>query len=184
MENSDKNLLNSGAAETAKPTGLAAGGLRVVKPAVLVGLGLLAAGAGAPVLAAPATNDSYTTPLNTPLSGVNVTDNDSITPGNTYTVVMLTEPPASAGVANLNYDGLLTFFPAPGFSGTTTLTYNLDDVVAGSNTTATVTITVGAPPPPPPAPVTAVPTLAPLAIGGLGALVALLGARRRPKKED
>ncbi|MET4575794.1 Ig-like domain-containing protein [Ottowia thiooxydans] len=175
MEKTDKNLLNSG---NTKPIQHTTGGLRVVNPAVLVGLGMLAAGTAAPVQAGPAADDSYTTSINTPVTGVNVTTNDSIE-GNTYSVMIVTPPAPASGTATLTPEGLLTFTPAPGFSGTATLLYALGEEFPDSNSAATVTITVAAP-----APVTAVPALAPLAVGGLGALVALLGARRRVKKED
>lgn len=148
------------------------GGLRVVNPAVLMGLGILAAGTAAPVQAGPAVDDAYTTTVNTPLTGVNVTVNDSVVGGNSF-VQIITPPLPASGTANLDPSGALTFTPAPGFTGTATLTYNLVDQSADPNSVANVTITVA-----PPA-VTAVPTLTPVAIGGLGALVALLGARRR-----
>lgn len=157
------------------------GGLKVVSPAVLMGLGILAASAAAPVHAGPALDDVYSTPLNTPLTGVNVTTNDSPF-GNSYSVSIVTPVDPAAGTATLEADGELTFTPVTGFAGTASLSYRLLDGSAAPNTVADVTITVTAPPAPPPP--TPVPTLAPLAVGGLGALVALLGARRRQAQKD
>lgn len=152
-------------------------GLKVVNPAVLMSLGILAAGVSTPVQAGPAVDDAYNTTMNTPLTGVNVTVNDNV-PGNSIASVQIITPPLlSAGTAILDENGALTFTPAPGFTGTATLTYNLVDQSPAPNSVANVTITVAPP-------VTPVPTLAPAAIGGLGALVTLLAARRRSSKNN
>ncbi len=163
-------------AEVSQPAQPSKNGLKVVNPAVLMGLGILAAGATTSVQAGPAVDDAYSTTVNTPVTGVNVTVNDSVV-GNSF-VQIITPPLPSAGTASLEPSGALTFTPAPGFTGTASLTYNLVDQSAESNSVANVTITVA-----PPA-VTAVPTLTPVAIGGLGALVALLAARRRSSKNN
>lgn len=180
MNQFDKTQVNQQGiepAEVSQPAQPSKGGLKVVNPAVLMGLGILAAGAAAPVQAGPAVDDAYSTTMNTPLTGVNVTVNDSVVGGNSF-VQIITPPLLSAGTASLEPSGALTFTPAPGFTGTASLTYNLVDQSAEPNSVANVTITVA-----PPA-VTAVPTLTPVAIGGLGALVALLAARRRSSKNN
>ncbi len=107
------------------------------------------------------------------------------------------DPPQSAlpqhGTATITEHGGLTYTPNPGFVGVDTFKYfaKLDDsypeysggpgsqVCQGPGCTfiqVTVTVTK---PAPASAVVTAVPTLAPVALGGLGALLGVLGMRRR-----
>jgi hypothetical protein len=75
---------------------------------------------------------------------INVLDNDADPNGDSLSVVNLSDPPnGSAASAN----GIATYTPDPGFSGTDTFTYQATDGQLTSNT-ATVTVTVTASPPP------------------------------------
>ncbi len=124
-----------------------------------------------------ATDDAFTTPVNTELTGVSVTDNDVLA---SDSITFIVTPPTH-GTAVLQPSGQLSYTPNPGFTGVDTLRYQaVDPYNDYPNTFADVRITVA-----PSAQVTAVPTLGPLALGGLGALVALAGARRqrRPTKD-
>lgn len=95
-----------------------------------------------------ALDDAATTPYNTPVT-INILAND--TPGSTplvpsfVTLVAGTTPPASHGVFTVNsITGQLTFTPAPGFSGATTVQYQVCDELNLCDI-ALVTVTVGAP---------------------------------------
>ncbi|MBK6867484.1 MAG: IPTL-CTERM sorting domain-containing protein [Burkholderiales bacterium] len=143
-----------------------------------------------------ANDDTATTPYETPVS-VSLLDND-LTCQNSYAVVLTTAP--LHGTARIDAaTGQLLYTPNQGFSGQDTLRYRhvpaapdaWPHCVGGSLENALVTITVEGlpPPPPPPAPepqITAVPTLEPVALGGLGALVGLFGlaARGRQRRKD
>jgi Big-like domain-containing protein len=139
--------------------------MHVPLPAVLVGLGLLAAPAISE--AGTAVNDNYSIAVNATLSGVNVTGNDSLTPNSTVQVFQLTSP--QHGMANLSLTGALTYTPAPGFRGQDAFRY---DLVNAGNSIATVFIDVGNEP---------VPGLAPAALAALSAGIAGLALRRRRK---
>ncbi|MET4578079.1 Ig-like domain-containing protein [Ottowia thiooxydans] len=145
-------------------------------PSVLIGLGLMAAGASGSALA-QAQNDTYSTPANTALSGNNVADNDLW--ANTFTTVLTALP--SHGTVTLDPAGTFVYTPAAGYSGPDQFTYMLEDPSAG-NSYATVDITVIAPPAPP-APA-AVPALGPASTGLLSASLALLAMRLRRRKKD
>ena len=95
------------------------------------------------VLAPPvANNDTAGTLPNTPVNG-NVSSNDNLPAGGTYTYTVAT-PPANGSVV-MNPDGTYTYTPNPGFVGTDTFTYTVCNQL-GECSTATVTITVGQPP--------------------------------------
>ena len=138
--------------------------MHVPLPAVLVGLGLLsAAGVGH----AAAVNDHYSVAFGQTLSGVNVTDNDSLN-NSSVQVIEIVGP--SHGNAVLESSGALTYTPNPGYRGNDSLFYELNN--AGTSF-ANVFITVSAPVP--------VPGLAPAAIAALSAGIAGLALRRRRK---
>jgi len=61
-------------------------------------------------------------------------------PGDVITVTMVTTP--TSGTAVINADGTVRYTPAPGFVGTATFGYTIDDG-HGETATATVTVTVG-----------------------------------------
>jgi LruC domain-containing protein len=95
-----------------------------------------------------ANNDNATTPYNTPVT-INVLSND--TPGDsplvpsTVTLIAGTVPPVSEGVFSVNtMTGQLTFTPAVGFSGTSTVQYIICDQL-GFCDDATVIVEVGSP---------------------------------------
>ncbi|MCE1202423.1 MAG: Ig-like domain-containing protein [Bacteroidia bacterium] len=95
-----------------------------------------------------ANNDNATTPYNTPVT-INVLAND--TPGDsplvpsTVSLVAGTTPPASEGVFSVNnVTGQVTFTPAVGFSGTSTVQYQVCDQL-GFCDDATITVVVGPP---------------------------------------
>lgn len=147
-----------------------ASGLHVPLPAVLIGLGLLATPAVG--VAGTAVDDHYSIAVNSSLSGVNVTANDSITPNASVVVYSISGP--THGYASLQTNGLLQYSPQNGFQGQDSLQYGLDNA---SNTFATVFINVGA------VAGTAqpVPGLTPAGIAALSAAIAGLALRRRRK---
>ena len=85
-----------------------------------------------------ATDDSATTPPNTPLNG-SLKSNDTPSPdgGNVWTK---TSNPGK-GTVTVNPDGTYIYTPNPGATGTDTFTYTITDK-EGDTSTATVTITV------------------------------------------
>jgi LruC domain-containing protein len=90
-----------------------------------------------------AVNDATTTPLNTPVN-INVLSNDvaGSTPIDITSVTFVagTEPPASTGTFSVNHtNGLVTFTPFTGFTGTATINYRISD---GNELTSIATITV------------------------------------------
>ncbi len=92
-----------------------------------------------------ATNDTASTPMNTPLNG-NVTTNDTCRQG-PCNYSPLSSDPADHGTVTLNSNGTYTYTPNPGFTGTDTFSY----VVCNSGPpvqcdTAKVAITVTGPP--------------------------------------
>jgi CshA-type fibril repeat protein len=92
-----------------------------------------------PVNDAPvAEDDAATTPEDTPVV-IPVLGNDSDVDGDALTVVGT--PTSPNGTVAVNPDGTLTFTPAPDFTGTTTITYEISDGNGGTDT-AVVTVTV------------------------------------------
>ena len=88
-----------------------------------------------------AVDDTYATPLNTPMTGGDVTTGDAYPPGSTFTKT--TDP--AHGSVTWNGDGTFTYTPDTDFTGTDTFTYTVclpapDQAVCD---TATETIKVG-----------------------------------------
>jgi hypothetical protein len=97
-----------------------------------------------------ATDDSGTTAADTPVA-IGVTANDSDPDGNLDpSTVQVTTGPAN-GTVSCAANGVCTFTPIAGFSGTDSFTYEICDA-AGACDTASVTITVAAPQAPAPTP--------------------------------
>ncbi|HVN49826.1 MAG TPA: Ig-like domain-containing protein [Acidimicrobiales bacterium] len=89
-------------------------------------------------------DDNYTTPENTALvvDGPGVVENDNIC--GTDGLVLSTSSPAHGTLTDFDdADGGFTYTPDPGFVGTDSFTYVLEDVEGSPE--ATVTITVSAP---------------------------------------
>ena len=92
-----------------------------------------------PVNDPPTANaDSFMVPMNSSAVALDVLANDSSAPdtGETLTVTAVTQP--ASGTVTLT-GGVVSFTPAPSFSGTTTFTYTLSD---GNGGTASATVTV------------------------------------------
>jgi VCBS repeat-containing protein len=89
-----------------------------------------------------AVNDSYTTPMDTPVVG-SAQANDTPSPdgGNIWSVV--TGPTAAMGTVSFAPTGTFTFTPTTGFTGTATFTYKVCDI-DGDCANATVTIVIAA----------------------------------------
>jgi hypothetical protein len=116
--------------------------------AVVPFVGATAAGAGAsrPQAACviAVADDSYSTTQDTPLvvADPGVVTNDTIC--GTDGLVISTSSPSHGALANFDdAGGGFTYTPDPGFTGTDSFTYVLEDV--DGSPTGTVTITVGAP---------------------------------------
>jgi gliding motility-associated-like protein len=86
-----------------------------------------------------AVNDNTITVVNTPVSG-NVSTNDVNASGGTFTFGSLT--PNTGSIATNSTTGQYTFTPAPGFTGTTQITYTLCAGSPVTCTTAVLTITI------------------------------------------
>jgi hypothetical protein len=166
-----KSKLDSAAQAAVPAEKVSPAGLRIPLPAVMMGLGLLAGGVHTDAQAV-AVNDSYSTPVNTVLSGQNVTANDT-RDGNSYSVALVTN--VAHGTLALQSTGVFSYTPNTGFSGTDAFSYALFDF-GGSvpNSVAQVSISVVPPQP--------IPTLGTAAAAGLGAAIALIGMRRRRRK--
>jgi hypothetical protein len=138
-------------------------------PAVLLGLGVLAnpAVAALPIVAV---DNHYQTPESTTLSGVNVLGNDIINVNGIPQVIAFTA--AQHGVNSIMKDGVLTYTPTTGYLGPDQFSYTADIFGKVGQSSATVFINVVPP-------VQPVPALEPLALGGLAALVAWFGLRRK-----
>ena len=136
-------------------------------PAVLVGLGLMASPPAA-AQSGVAVADQYSTPVNTVLSGFNVTSNDLLV-GNATVQVFTTVPPQHGNLL-MQPNGAFTYTPQAGFEGVDQFRY---DLVNLGNSLAEVTITVGA---------HDVPGLGGAALGALSAGIAALAMRRRRKR--
>ncbi|WP_162867862.1 Ig-like domain-containing protein [Euzebya tangerina] len=90
--------------------------------------------------AAPvAGNDSATTDENT-ATAINLAANDSDPNGDPLTWSVVSDP--ANGTVTISPSGVATYTPNPGFAGTDTFTYQVDDGDGGI-TTATVTVAVG-----------------------------------------
>ena len=90
------------------------------------------------------TDDSYSTPQDTPLvvAPIGVVTNDTIC--GTDGLVISTSSPSHGTLTNFDdSDGGFTYTPDPGYTGTDSFTYVLEDV--DGSPTGTVTITVTAP---------------------------------------
>jgi hypothetical protein len=89
-----------------------------------------------------ATDNSYTTPKNNPVSGNVVTNGtaDSDPDGDTFTASVVANP--VQGTLAFNANGTFTYTPAVNFDGTVTFTYKLTDQYGGVSNTATVTVVV------------------------------------------
>ncbi|MGH8580899.1 MAG: Ig-like domain-containing protein [Gammaproteobacteria bacterium] len=92
-----------------------------------------------------ANNDSAATGVNTPI-GIDVVANDTDANGSLdpATVAIVSNPANGAVVNNLN--GTVTYTPSPGFFGTDSFTYTVNDTQGATSNTATVTIGVNAAP--------------------------------------
>ncbi|HRK23386.1 MAG TPA: Ig-like domain-containing protein [Beijerinckiaceae bacterium] len=97
--------------------------------------------AAAPNAPPDAVNDSYSTNVNTAVSG-DVCANDSDPDGDIVSHSLTTNP--SHGTVTLNSNGTFTYTPNTGYTGTDTFTYTSNDGNGGTDT-ATVTITVSGP---------------------------------------
>ncbi len=99
--------------------------------------------------------DSAVTQLDTPIT-VSVTSNDTDADGAIDVATVDLDPNtagrqttfAVAGEGSFSADasGNVTFTPEPGFTGSSTATYTVDDDLGATSNTATITITVNAPP--------------------------------------
>src|SRR5207247_1133143 len=95
-----------------------------------------------------ATNDSYSTDEDTPLSGSTVLTNDSDShngapsENNTPLTAQLVSGPSHAASFTLNAGGTFTYTPATDYNGSDSFTYQAVDSLNGVSNTATVTITV------------------------------------------
>jgi T1SS-143 domain-containing protein len=97
---------------------------------------------------APVANaDGASTPINTPLTNINVLGND--TDPDAGAVLSITGASVSnplLGTVSVNPDGTLNFTPAANVTGPVTITYTLSDGTATSTGTLTVNIGVNTPP--------------------------------------
>ena len=102
-----------------------------------------------------AVNDSALTQLNTPVT-LSVTGNDSDSDGVIDTATVDLDPSTGgqqstfvvAGEGTFSDDGSgnVTFTPAPGFTGSSSISYTVNDNDGGVSNAATITVTVNAPP--------------------------------------
>jgi len=90
-----------------------------------------------------AVDDSFSTAIDTPVSG-NLMDNDD--PGDAPASIESHTDPAS-GVLVLNTDGSFGYTPDSGYTGSVSFTYRLVDLDGDLSNTATVNISVSATPP-------------------------------------
>ncbi len=92
-----------------------------------------------------ANNDAYSTPedIDLVLAAPGVLTNDNDVDGDPLTVNTTPVTAPTDGTLTLNADGSLTYTPDPGFSGTDSFVYEIDDGTARTDT-ATMTITVNA----------------------------------------
>ena len=93
-----------------------------------------------------ANTDSASTPVNVPLSNINVLGNDTDIDGDPIRLTGATVP-AGQGTVTRNADGTINFTPANNFSGTANVTYTISDSNGGT-ASGTLSINVGANTPP------------------------------------
>ncbi|MBD2325312.1 DUF4347 domain-containing protein [Alkalinema sp. FACHB-956] len=92
-----------------------------------------------------ATNDSFTTNEDTPLTVTaanGVLSNDTDADNNTLTAILVSSP--SNGTLTLNTDGSFTYTPNANFNGSDSFTYRTNDGTVNSTNIATVTLNVTA----------------------------------------
>ncbi|HWP93164.1 MAG TPA: Ig-like domain-containing protein [Thermodesulfobacteriota bacterium] len=89
-----------------------------------------------------ASNDSYSTPENTPLTvdAPGVLGNDIDAEGDPLSAILVSD--VSKGTLTLNADGSFTYTPSADFNGTDSFTYKANDSTADSNV-VTVSLTIG-----------------------------------------
>ncbi len=99
-----------------------------------------------------AANDDYITSSGTPLvitaPADGVAGNDTVPPGGSSDIDIATTDlpdPATEGTFAINDDGTFVFVPAPGFAGTVTIPYTLNNGLGGSDD-GVITIVVNDPP--------------------------------------
>jgi hypothetical protein len=127
-------------------------------------------------------DDSYSTMQDTPLvvDPIGVVTNDTIC-GTDGLVISDTQPThGSLGGTFDDSEGGFTYTPDPGFTGTDSFTYHLEDVT--DSPVATVTITVGAVAPTTVAPTTTAPatTSTPITSAGNGNVAAVQAVQATP----
>lgn len=142
----------------------ARGAVHLPLPAVLVGLGLMASQPAA-AQGGVAVDDHYSTPMNTTLSGFNVTANDQLVGNSTVQVFALDSP--LHGNLVMQPSGAFQYTPDTGFRGQDTFRY---DLVNAGNSIAEVFISVGA---------DSVPAVGAAGLAALAAGIAALAMRRR-----
>ena len=94
-----------------------------------------------------ALNDTASTPINTPLTSIDVLGNDSDIDGGTLSVTAASLVNPALGSVSINLNGTLAFTPASNASGPVVVNYTVSDGQGGFSN-ATVTIDVGANTPP------------------------------------
>ncbi len=150
---------------TVVPKPVKSKGLHIPVPAVLVSLGMLSGSAYAGTI-----QDVYSTPVNTSLNGVNILASDA---ANNPQIFSCFQP--TNGSANVAPNGLLFYTPNTAFQGVDAFSCTGSDNLG--NVSVSVSIYVGIPIPGP----VSLPTVSPVALGGLAAMMAYLGMRRRRK---
>ena len=94
-----------------------------------------------------AEDDINNTPVDTPVDGNVLTNDDAVEPGDTLTVTEVNGQPITGpiatdcGTVEMHPDGTYTFTPLPGLTGVDTFTYTVVDQ-NGNETEATVTIDI------------------------------------------
>lgn len=92
-----------------------------------------------------AADDAFTVAQDSGATNLNVLANDSIAPDTGETLTITAAGPGSNGGSITVVGGSsIDYTPAPGFFGTETFSYTINDGTPGSNDTATVTVTVAA----------------------------------------
>lgn len=96
------------------------------------------------VTAAPlAGDDAVTIDQDTASNSINLAANDTDSDNAVdLASIVVINPPSNGSLGALPGDGTVPYTPNPGFTGTDTFTYTIDDVTANTSNIATVTITV------------------------------------------
>jgi VCBS repeat-containing protein len=89
-----------------------------------------------------ASDDSTSTPINTPLASIPVLANDGDVDGDALTVVAATLANPALGSVSINPDGTLAFSPALNVTGPVLVNYTVRDP-SGATSSATLTVSVG-----------------------------------------